>query len=155
MRKIKSIAIVWEQDSWGGVDTYLSYLLNSKFFNDILVTIYTNQNNEGLQRLKKNINSKLVNIIEYKSLLEIYPSNNIVKKIYYFLKPFLFIMMILKFKKLFKGKSYDVLIGQCGGYGSVRGEMAAILAAKDQKISVKTLVIHHACTHYPPFMGGF
>ena len=49
MRKIKSIAIVWEQDSWGGVDTYLSYLLNSKFFNDILVTIYTNQNNEGLQ----------------------------------------------------------------------------------------------------------
>ena len=58
-------------------------------------------------------------------------------------------------EKLFEDKNYDVLIGQCGGYGHIRGEMAAILAAKNQKIHVKTLVVHHACTHYPPFMGIF
>ena len=155
MKKIKSIAMVWEQNAYGGVDSYLSYLLNSKYFSDISVTIYVNHNNEGLKRFKKNINNKLVNIIEYKSLLEIYPSNSVLKKIYYFLKPLLFIMMIFKFKKLFEDKNYDVLIGQCGGYGHIRGEMAAILAAKNQKIHVKTLVIHHACTHYPPFMGIF
>ena len=72
MKKIKSIAMVWEQISWGGVDSFISYLLNSKHFNDISITIYTNKNNEGLERFKKNINTKLVNIIEYNSLLEIW-----------------------------------------------------------------------------------
>ena len=153
MKKIKSIALVWEQISWGGVDTYLSHLLNSKYFKDISITVYTNENNQGIERLKKNLNNKLVKIITYNSLLEFYPNNNILKKVYYFLKPIFFIFMILKFKKLFQGNNYDILMGQCGGYGSIRGEMAAILAAKN--IPIKTLIVHHACSHYPPFMGGF
>ena len=86
MKKIKSIAMVWEQNAYGGVDSYLSYLLNSKYFSDISVTIYVNHNYEGLKRFKKNINNKLVNIIEYKSLLEIYPSNSVLKKNILFFK---------------------------------------------------------------------
>ena len=50
MKSLKSIAIVWEQLAWGGVDTFLKYLLNSKNFSHLDVTIFTNDTNKGLDR---------------------------------------------------------------------------------------------------------
>ncbi len=37
-------------------------------------------------------------------------------------------------------------MGQCGGYGNFRSEMASIFVAKFLGFPVRTLVIHHACT---------
>ncbi len=50
MKSLKSIAIVWEQLAWGGVDTFLKYLLNSQNFSHLDVTIFTNDTNKGLDR---------------------------------------------------------------------------------------------------------
>jgi glycosyltransferase involved in cell wall biosynthesis len=153
MKKINSIAIVWEQKEWGGVDSYLNYLINSKFFKEISITIFTNKNNKGLKRFIKNNINKKIKIIEYFSFLSISSKNNFVRKILYFLAPLFFVITFFQFKKIFYKKKFDVLIGQCGGFGSIRGELAALLAANKKYFILKTLVIHHAST-FPPICFG-
>ena len=153
MTKINSIAIVWEQKEWGGVDSYLNYLLNSNFFKEISITIFTNKNNKGLKRFIKNNVNENVKIIEYFSFLSIHSKNIFIKKILYFSAPLFFVMTFFQFKKIFYKKKFDVLIGQCGGFGSIRGELAALLAANKKYFILKTLVIHHAST-FPSICFG-
>ena len=57
--------------------------------------------------------------------------------------------------QFFKGNSnFDVLLCECGNYGIFRSEQAAILASKNLRIPVKSMVIHHACQKPPLFMGA-
>ena len=67
MKSLKSIAIVWGQLAWGGEDKFLKYLLNSKNFSHLDVTIFTNDTNKGLDRLKKSLSNKNVKFVKYKS----------------------------------------------------------------------------------------
>ena len=46
MLKIKKIAIVWESETGGGVNSYLRYLLQSKAFINKDITIFTNSENK-------------------------------------------------------------------------------------------------------------
>ena len=155
MKSLKSIAIVWEQLAWGGVDTFLKYLLNSQNFSHLDVTIFTNDTNKGLDRLKKSLSNKNVKFVKYKSVFGLEDRGYFLKILLYAFKPLIFCLSIMKFKKLFSNKKYDVLMATCGGYGSFRNETAAIFAANRNNIPVRTLWITHACTHYPPLMGGF
>lgn len=153
MKKIDSIAIVWEQIEWGGVDSYLSYLLNNEEFKKLKVTIFSNENNKGLKRFLKLNQNLSLKIIKYKSLLNLEIRNIILKKIYYFLKPIFFILTYFQLKNLIGKNKYDVYFGVCGGYGQIRGEMAGALSASSLKIPVISLGIHHACVFPPPFMN--
>ena len=47
------IAIVWEQKEWGGVDSYLSYMINSWPNDQDSFVIFYNKQNKGAIRLKK------------------------------------------------------------------------------------------------------
>ena len=53
VKEIKTLGIIWDQHLWGGVDSHLAYLLNSRAFEKIDVTIFTNIDNQGLLRLEK------------------------------------------------------------------------------------------------------
>ena len=53
MEKINNIAIVWESETGGGVNSYLKYLLQSKAFSEKKITIFTNKENKGAQFLIK------------------------------------------------------------------------------------------------------
>ena len=53
MLQIKKIAIVWESETGGGVNSYLRYLLQSKAFLDKQITIFTNSENKGAKFLMK------------------------------------------------------------------------------------------------------
>ena len=53
MNKVKKIGILWEQTTYGGVDSYLAYLLSSSAFDDIEVVLFTNSTNQGFFRLQK------------------------------------------------------------------------------------------------------
>jgi len=51
--KINKIAIVWESETGGGVNSFLRYLLQSKAFLDKQITIFTNSENKGAKFLMK------------------------------------------------------------------------------------------------------
>jgi glycosyltransferase involved in cell wall biosynthesis len=155
MKKITSLAIVWEQIEWGGVESYLSYLLNNKNFEKIKVTIFSNKNNKGLKRFVRLNKNTSLKIIRYSSLLNLEFKNMILKKIYYFIKPILFIFTYFQLKNLIGKVKFDVYLGVCGGYGQIRGEMAGALCASKLNIPVISLGIHHACVFPPPFMNFF
>jgi len=53
-----------------------------------------------------------------------------------------------------KKYKFDIFIGQCGGYGGFRSEMASIFAAKILNFPVRSLVIHHCCAR-PIFWTTF
>ena len=57
-----------------------------------------------------------------------------------------FLISIFQFYKLLKKFKFDILLGNCGGYGSFRSEMAAIIAAHFLRFSNKILLIHHSFT---------
>ena len=155
MTQVKKIAIVWESETGGGVNSYLKYLLQSRAFLDKQITIFTNSENKGAKFLIKDLSQqKNIKFIFFNSFFVFNRKRSFLEKlIYYFLKPFLLIIAIFRFKKILSNSSYDILLCECGNYGNFRSEQAAILASKGLKIPVKIIVIHHACEKPPLFMG--
>ena len=144
MSKIKKIAIVWESETGGGVNSYLKYLLQSRAFLDKQITIFTNSENKGAKFLIKDLaQQKNIKFIFFNSFFVFDRKRSFLEKsIYYFLKPLLLLIAVFRFKKILSDSNYDILLCECGNYGSFRSEQAAILASKDLKIPVKIIVIH-------------
>ena len=154
-KNIENIGIIWDQYSWGGVDSYLAYLLNSKYFKDINITIFLNKNNKGFENLKRNLKNSNVNFHYYKNYLTYVGNNKIIKILRLILAPLIFFVSYLRFKILCNNRNFDIFLAQCGGYGNLREEMAALLAIDKKKIKRLSLVVHHACTLPPLFIGYF
>jgi len=155
MLKINKIAIVWESETGGGVNSYLRYLLQSKAFLEKEIVIFTNSENKGAKFLIEDFKrQKNIKFIFFPSLFVFDRKRSFFEKlIYYFLKPIVFILAVLRFKKILSGYGFEILLCQCGNYGIFRSEQAAILAANKLKIPIKTIVIHHACIRPPLFMS--
>ena len=143
--KVKNIGIIWEGEDWGGVDTYLYNLINTKTFNEIDVVIFTNKNNLGAKRLFKNLKGKKVGLVYFNSLNSFAPHNIFFKILLNLLKPLFFLVSIFQFYFLLRNYKFEVFMGQCGGYGDFRSEMASIFIAKFLGFPVRSLVICHAC----------
>ena len=112
MKKINKIAIFWESESGGGVNSHLKYLLQSKAFLDKQITIFTNSENKGAKSLVQDFkNQKNINFIFFNSFFVFDRQRIFVEKlIYYFLKPFFLLVAIFKFKKLLSISNFDVLL---------------------------------------------
>lgn len=147
MKLIKNITIFWEQEEIGGVDSYLIYLLKTDFFSKLNITIITNKNNEALNRLQNellNVNFIIYNNFFIKKYL-------FIKIIKYIFLPITFVLDIFKFRRILKKINSDAVLFQCGNYGHLRSEQAAILSTVGLNIAVKTMVVHHACRKPPIF----
>ena len=155
MSKIHNIAIVWESETGGGVNSYLRYLIQSKALLEKKITIFTNEENKGAKFLINDLKEqKNVKFIFFKSLFIFDRKRSFIEKsIYYFLKPLMLMVAIKRFKKILSNFKFDLLLAQCGNYGIFRSEQAAILAGNKLGIPVKSIVIHHACIKPPLFMG--
>ena len=74
MSKINKIAIVWESETGGGVNSFLRYLLQSKAFLDKQITIFTNSENKGAKFLMKDFaeqkNIKFIFLTHFSFLIE-------------------------------------------------------------------------------------
>ena len=147
MKLIKNITIVWEQEEIGGVDNYLIYLLKSEFFSKLNVTIITNKNNNALARLQNELLN--ANFVIYKNFFK--NKKIFIKIINYIFLPIIFVFNIFRFRRILKKINSDVILFQCGNYGYLRSEQAAILSTIGLNIPVKTLVVHHACRKPPIF----
>ena len=96
MLQIKKIAIVWESETGGGVNSYLRYLLQSKAFFEKQITIFTNSTNEGAKFLIKDLEQqKNIKFIFFNSFF-VKKRNILAKLIFYFLKPIFLIISIFK-----------------------------------------------------------
>jgi glycosyltransferase involved in cell wall biosynthesis len=153
------IAIVWEQNEWGGVDSYLEYLLNSWPNQSDQIVILHNKGNKGAIRLKNLLSSnENVTFREIDVTFKYYPWLNmltIFKKILsHIFIPILFLSSVIKYKKLFDHEKFDVVIGQNGGYPGSYGVLSSLFAAKKAGVKVVSLVVHHAATK-PILMHGW
>ena len=146
-KKLK-IGIFWEQYEYGGVDSHIKYLLEGWKNNDDTFVIYHNNNNQGLDRLKKEINKKNIVFKEIKSLF-----NEKKNYINFFLIPIKFFLSIIKYKKFLRNENLDVIISQNGGYPASYGVLAALVSAYKINVPVRILVIHHQATQ-PSFLMG-
>jgi glycosyltransferase involved in cell wall biosynthesis len=155
MTEIKNIAIIWESETIGGVNSFLKYLLQSKPFTDKEITIFTNIENGGANLLIKDLKEqKNIKFIFFKSFFVFNRKRIFLEKLlYYFLKPILLLITYFRFIKILSNHKFDTLLCSCGNYGSFRSEQAAILAAEKLKIPVKSIIIHHACVKPPLFMS--
>ena len=155
MSQIKKIAIVWESQTGGGVNSYLKYLLQSRVFLDKQITIFTNSENKGAKFLIKDFaQQKNIKFIFFNSFFVFNRKRSLLEKLlYYFFKPVFFIATIFRFKKILSNSEFDALLCTCGTYGNFMSEIAAIFAAKNTQITVKSIVVHHACIKPPIFMG--
>jgi glycosyltransferase involved in cell wall biosynthesis len=153
------IAIIWEQAEWGGVDSYLDYLLNSWPSTDHSFIVIHNSSNKGAIRLKSLLkNNNKVLFKEFESCFNYHKSIGLLSKlakiVNYSATPLLFICSILKYRKLFKHEKYDIVLGQNGGYPGSYGVLSSMFGAKMAGVKVRTLVIHHAAVK-PNFMHGW
>jgi glycosyltransferase involved in cell wall biosynthesis len=154
------IAIVWEQAEWGGVDSYLDYLLNSWPDQNNTFIVIHNESNKGALRLKRLLNDNCK--VSFKSFNSCFNYNKFeglygktLKVINYIALPLLFICSILKYRKLFNHEKYDIVLGQNGGHPGSYGVLSSMFAAKIAKIKVRTLVIHHAAVKANYMHGWF
>jgi len=147
--------IVWEQYEWGGVDSYLSYLLNDWPEKSDHFIIFYNRHNKGSERLMTLLNSNVkFEFIEISSFFRNY-QNQILKILQHIFTPLIFILNAFYYKKILCRHDVNVVIAQNGGYPGSYGNIAAIFGAYLAKKSARILVIHHAAIKPLPLHGFF
>ena len=154
------IAIVWEQRTWGGVDSYLQYLLNNWPEPCDKIVVYYNLNNEGALRLIQNLpHLSYVRFVQFSSpfIKKNTPESrlSLTRLFHYFSIPFLLRTLTRRFARLFESEEFDVLLSQNGGYPAAWGTLSAIFAARNIGIPVRTLVVHHRASKPGVFHNSF
>jgi glycosyltransferase involved in cell wall biosynthesis len=159
MNNTNKIGIVWEQLEWGGVDSYLEYLINSWPNKNDQITVIYNQGNKGAERLQEFLLTDLeVEFLPIKTSFKHYPWGGVwtsfIKFLLHVFTPIIFCISYLKYLMLFRSKNFDFVIGQNGGYPGSYGVLSSLFAAKKSGVKVVSLVVHHAATK-PTLMHGW
>ena len=143
---MKKIGIFWENFEYGGVETYLTTLINNEKFKNYEFTVITNSSNKVIKNFKKKIKRKNFTIILYRSINQIIIKNFLIKLFFFILKPIFFLLSIFQIYFLLRNRKFDIFISQCGGFGDFRTDFASIIIAKILRYPIRTAVIHHCYT---------
>jgi len=147
---MQSIGIVVENFEYGGVMRHLEYLLNSDIFSKHNITIFTNKNNKKIHFFKNRITNKKINIVLYNCYTTIFFRNFFLKIFFHIFRPLFFLLSIFQFIFIFSKNNVDLILFNCGGFGSFRSEVAAIISAKFLNKKKIFILIHH-CYSKPIF----
>ena len=149
----KKIAIVWEGYEAGGIDSYLYYLLEAWPVDDEF-TIFYNQENLGVDRLKLLLKNEKIIFQPVKTFFRFYEGKTFFSLFFKYLlhifSPILFLTNIYHYKRKLMNKNFDILIAQNGGYPGSYGVLSSCFGAKLAKIQTIALVIHHAANSSLP-----
>lgn len=99
------ITIIWEQDSWGGVDSHIGYLLSSWPDKKDVFTIITNAENQGLARVLELFDIKNhISVIKIQSLFIKRPLrlNTLSKVFRHIMFPAYFLIMVTRYQSLLR-----------------------------------------------------
>lgn len=157
------VAIYWEQNSWGGVDSHLLTLLSTWPEPKDEFVIFYNKGNLGLKRIKNDLekiqNIKLSEVVSYSfnEIISRLPSSLLfkwIRPLIYFLQPVLFVIMVFRLKFIIKSEQgIEVIIANNGGYPAAWGCLSWLVAGKKAGISNCLLLVHHEATRPSMFMG--
>lgn len=150
MKNIKKISVVMENMEYGGATTHLINFINSKICNNYKFFFITNKNNEAISNIKKSCKKKKIKLIKYSSLNVFLTRYNLLKFLFFSLKPLFFIFSIIQMLFILKKINSDIILLNCGGYGDFRTEMAAAISSKLLRKKNIFLLIHH-CYAKPIF----
>ena len=159
------IAILWQQELSGGVDTHLwSMLKNWPDLSDSFTILYNN-GNQGYHRVKKELHSlSNVELIAYQSFSYQPLSNQIknraasffVKLFAYSILPLTVMLMTKKIERLLnKYGEFEAIIANNGGYPAAWDCISAIYAAKKLQLPKRIMLIHHEASNYGLFHKKF
>ena len=144
--KSMKIAIVWEGVYAGGVDSYLSYLLNYWPVNDEFV-LYYNSENQGVARLQDLLEYRRIRFVPVPTVIRYFDASSpllmIKKLMVHIFLPLLFIVNVLSYRRLFLRSKPDVVMCQNGGYPGSYAVTSAVFGAFLAGVKKNTMIIHH------------
>jgi glycosyltransferase involved in cell wall biosynthesis len=142
------IAIFWEQESWGGMDSHILTLLKYWKEDNDSVTLFSNENNPGLERIEKDLSLiSNLSIVKHNSIFFNKGNNILLNKFKSILRPLFFLNSSYKYRKLLLGQqNFDVLLSENGGYPAAWGCLSIMLSAKMCGIRKRVLLVHHEAT---------
>lgn len=159
------IAIYWEQDSWGGVDTQLLTLLRGWPASSDEFVLFYNRGNLGLERIRADLlalpNVQLREIVSFSynevvRRMAAIPLGRWLRLPLYPLQPLLLLLMARRLAGAFaQNGRFDVMLADNGGYPAAWGAQSAVLAARLAGIGARLLLVHHASTPPAMFMGWY
>lgn len=143
------IAIWWQQESWGGVDTHLASLLGAWPDPADEFTVFHNRGNPGLERIRAVLgatrNVMTVAFPEWQAN----SSGRLNRMLVYLLLPLNFLLWMRRARRLFAATGpFDALIANNGSYPGAWTSLAALHAAAQQAIPKRMLLVHHAAGTY-------
>ena len=138
------IALWWEQELWGGVDTHLlTLLLNWPDKSDQFV-IFHNRGNQGMTRILASLSKlKQVTAVPFPDSSSFLPAP-FAKVTRYFSLPLRFLLMKRRAQRLLRFQGpFDVLFANNGGYPGAWGTLAALWAGSSLGLRTRLLLVHH------------
>jgi glycosyltransferase involved in cell wall biosynthesis len=148
-----NVIIYYEQFSFGGVDKHLCELVNNWKNKKDNITIVTNRNNKGFQKIRNSLKkTKIVyfNSYSYSYFIDFLYKNNLsfLRFLSYFFQPIFLFLSIGKFIFLLKDINKNTIVmSSNGSYPGSWANIAIILAAKFCKIRKRILLIHHESSY--------
>jgi glycosyltransferase involved in cell wall biosynthesis len=139
------IAIWWEQDSWGGVDTHLLTLLRNWPDKSDQFVIFYNSDNEGMKRILPALEQiGAVSVVAFPA-----PSNLLLslpaRVIRHFSLPLRFLLMKRRAQRLLAIHGhFDALLSDNGGYPCAWGSLAVLWSGAALGLRTRMLLVHHA-----------
>ena len=160
-----NIAVYWEQDSWGGVDSQLLTLLRTWPAPGDRFTIIYNRGNPGLARIRDALtalpNVQLVETVSFsyneivRRLVRL-PAGRWLRLAFYPLQPLLLWWMTGRLAAVLRRHGpFDVVLADNGGYPAAWGAQSAVLAARRAGVPARFLLVHHAATRPAMFMQWY
>jgi len=139
------IAIWWEQDSWGGVDTHLLTLLRNWPDKSDQFVIFYNSDNEGMKRILPALEQLgMVNVVSFSAPSNVLPSLP-ARVMRHFSLPLRFLLMKRRAQRLLASHGhFDVLLSDNGGYPGAWGSLAVLWSGAALGLRTRMLLVHHA-----------
>ena len=152
----KRIAIWWQQDSWGGVESHLLTLLRNWPEGEDRFVIFHNRSNPGADRLSVEF-AKLANV----SMVAFAdpPTGRrfiLLRVLRYFALPLRFLALERQARQtLMANGSFDALLSNNGGYPAAWSCLAALWSARRLGVPKRVLLVHHAAVPRTVFRVSF
>lgn len=141
------IAIWWQQELWGGVDTHLAALLGAWPEPDE-ITIFHNAANPGLKRIAAAIAERHIRTVAFPEWQRADASPRL-GAVSHVLLPLHFLLAVRRARRLLTRQGpFDVLIADNGSYPGAWTCLAALNASHQIGIAKRMLLVHHAASTY-------
>ncbi len=141
------IALWWQNESWGGVDTHAVSLINAWPAADEFV-IFHNERNPGVKRVRSILPAGTVKMVAVPEW-QYDGSSRLIRACYSLLLPFRFWRWSFRAQEVLAANGpFDALIASNGGYPGAWTAIAALWGASRLRTAKRMLLVHHAASAF-------